>query len=66
MKYTAAIHSDIIINAVYEPLTVIKQYTVVFRADAKVLKTMKVEVGYTLQDSDYPEIPAKEGYTALG
>ena len=63
VKYTAAIHSDIIINAVYEPLTVIKQYTVVFRADAKVLKTMKVEVGYTLQDSDYPEIPAKEGYT---
>ena len=34
-----------------------------FRADAKVLKTMKVEGGYTLQDSDYPEIPAKEGYT---
>ena len=63
VKYTAAIHSDIIINAVYEPSTVIKQYTVVFRADAKVLKTMKVEVGYTLQDSDYPEIPAKEGYT---
>jgi len=63
VKYTAAIHSDITINAVYEPSTVIKQYTVVFRADAKVLKTMKVEVGYTLQDSDYPEIPAKEGYT---
>ena len=63
VKYTAAIHSDITINAVYEPLTVIKQYTVVFRADAKVLKTMKVEGGYTLQDSDYPEIPAKEGYT---
>ena len=62
-KYTAAIHSDITINAVYEPSTVIKQYTVVFRADAKVLKTMKVEGGYTLQDSDYPEIPAKEGYT---
>ena len=63
VKYTAAIHSDITINAVYEPSTVIRQYTVVFRADAKVLKTMKVEVGYTLQDSDYPEIPAKEGYT---
>ena len=62
-KYTAAIHSDITINAVYEPSTVIKQYTVVFRADAKVLKTMKVEGGYTLQDSDYPEILAKEGYT---
>ena len=62
-RYTAAIHSDIIINAVYEPVIVTKQYTVVFRADAKVLKTMKVEVGYTLQDSDYPEIPAKEGYT---
>ena len=62
-KYTAAIHSNVTINAVYEPSTVIKQYTVVFRADAKVLKTMKVEVGYTLQDSDYPEIPAKEGYT---
>ena len=63
VKYTTAIHSDIIINAVYEPVIVTKQYTVVFRADAKVLKTMKVEVGYTLQDSDYPEIPAKEGYT---
>ena len=63
VKYTAAIHSDITINAVYEPVIVTKQYTVVFRADAKVLKTMKVEVGYTLQDSDYPEIPAKEGYT---
>ena len=62
-KYTAAIHSDITIDAVYEPVIVTKQYTVVFRADAKVLKTMKVEVGYTLQDSDYPEIPAKEGYT---
>ena len=62
-RYTAAIHSDITIYAVYEPVIVTKQYTVVFRADAKVLKTMKVEVGYTLQDSDYPEIPAKEGYT---
>ena len=62
-RYTAAIHSDITIDAVYEPVIVTKQYTVVFRADAKVLKTMKVEVGYTLQDSDYPEIPAKEGYT---
>ena len=62
-RYTAAIHSDITIDAVYEPVIVTKQYTVVFRADAKVLKTMKVEGGYTLQDSDYPEIPAKEGYT---
>ena len=60
--YTAAIHNDITINAVYTALKT--KHTVIFFADGKALKTMQVDNGYTLQASDYPAIPPKEGYTS--
>ena len=61
-KYTAAIHNDVTINALYTALET--KHTVIFFADGKALKTMQVDNGYTLQASDYPAIPPKEGYTA--
>ncbi len=60
-KYTNAIHADITIEAVYKEIT---DCTVRFVAERILLKTMKVKVGYTLKDSDYPTIPQKTGYTA--
>ena len=42
---------------------VIPDYVVTFVADGKTVKTMTVEQGYKLKDSDYPTIPAKTGYT---
>ena len=59
--YTAAIHNDITINAVYTALKT--KHTVIFFADGKALKTMQVDNGYTLKASDYPSIPEKDGYT---
>ena len=38
-------------------------YTVTFQADGATVKTMTVEDGYTLKDSDYPAVPTKTGYT---
>ena len=61
-KYAAAIHNDVTINALYTALKT--KYTVIFFADGKALKTMQVDNGYTLQASDYPAIPPKEGYTS--
>ena len=61
-KYTVAIHNDVTINAVYTALET--KHTVIFFADGKALKTMQVDNGYTLQASDYPAIPPKEGYTS--
>ena len=61
-KYTVAIHNDVTINTVYTALET--KHTVIFFADGKALKTMQVDNGYTLQASDYPAIPPKEGYTS--
>ena len=60
-KYTAAIHSNVTINAVYLPIA--SHYTVTFKANGKTLKTMTVADGYVLKTSDYPAIPKRAGYT---
>ena len=41
----------------------IPEYTVTFKADGTTVKTMTVEDGYVLKDSDYPTVPAKSGYS---
>ena len=46
-----------------ETFTQIPDYTVTFKADGTTVKTMTVEDGYTLKDSDYPAVPEKAGYT---
>ena len=46
-----------------ETFTQVPDYTVTFQADGATVKTMTVEDGYTLKDSDYPAVPAKSGYT---
>ena len=60
-KHTAAIHSNVTINAVYSPIS--SHYTVTFKANGKTLKTMTVADGYVLKTSDYPAIPKRAGYT---
>ena len=60
-KHTAAIHSNVTINAVYSPI--VSHYTVTFKANGKTLKTMTVADGYVLKTSDYPTIPKRAGYT---
>ena len=60
-KHTAAIHSNVTINAVYSPIA--SHYTVTFKANGKTLKTMTVADGYVLKTSDYPAIPKRAGYT---
>ena len=46
-----------------ETFTQVPDYTVTFQADGTTVKTMTVEDGYTLKDSDYPAVPTKTGYT---
>ena len=46
-----------------ETFTQLPDYTVTFTADGATVKTMTVEDGYVLKDSDYPAVPAKSGYT---
>ena len=46
-----------------ETFTQLPDYTVTFTADGTTVKTMTVEDGYTLKDSDYPAVPGKTGYT---
>ena len=46
-----------------ETFTQLPDYTVTFTADGATVKTMTVEDGYTLKDSDYPAVPTKSGYT---
>ena len=60
-KHTAAIHSNVTINAVYSPIS--SHYTVTFKANGATLKTMTVADGYVLKTSDYPAIPKRAGYT---
>ncbi|MGN1307256.1 MAG: S8 family serine peptidase [Faecousia sp.] len=50
---------DITVTAQYA----VNTYTVLFVIDGKVFDTLTVEHGYVLTDADYPELPAKEGYT---
>ena len=61
VKYTSAIHSNVTVQAKYT--AVVATYTVTFKADNTVVKTMTVEDGYVLKDSDYPAVPSKTGYT---
>ena len=58
-QHTAAIHSDITVQAVYTQI----RYTVTFVADGATVKTMTVNDGYVLQDEDYPAAPEKDGFT---
>ena len=46
-----------------ETFTQLPDYTVTFTADGTTVKTMTVEDGYVLKDSDYPAVPGKTGYT---
>ena len=46
-----------------ETFTQVPDYTVTFQADGTTVKTMTVEDGYVLKDSDYPAVPTKTGYT---
>ena len=46
-----------------ETFTQVPDYTVTFQADGATVKTMTVEDGYVLKDSDYPAVPGKTGYT---
>ena len=50
-------------QATVETFTQVPDYTVTFKADGTTVKTMTVEDGYTLKDSDYPAVPTKTGYT---
>ena len=61
VKYTSAVHSNVTVQAKYT--AVVTKYTVTFKADNTVVKTMTVEDGYVLKDSDYPAVPSKTGYT---
>ena len=61
VKYTSAVHSNVTVQAKYT--AVVAKYTVTFKADNTVVKTMTVKDGYTLKASDYPTVPAKSGYT---
>ena len=57
VKYTSAVHSNVTVQAKYT--AVVAKYTVTFKADNTVVKTMTVKDGYTLKASDYPTVPAK-------
>ena len=50
-------------QATVETFTQVPDYTVTFQADGATVKTMTVEDGYVLKDSDYPAVPTKTGYT---
>ena len=60
-KYTSAIHKNVTVYVIYRALTTAK-HTVKFVARLEVVKTMTVSDGYTLQSSDYPTVPPREGY----
>ena len=56
---TDPITEDTTIEAVYT----INTYTVTFEAEGETVDTIVVDWGTVLTDEDYPEVPAKEGYT---
>ena len=58
-KVTDPITEDTTIEAVYT----INTYTVTFEAEGETVDTIVVDWGTVLTDEDYPEVPAKEGYT---
>ena len=41
----------------------LKTFTVTFEAEGETVDTIVVDWGTVLTDEDYPEVPAKEGYT---
>ena len=63
VKYTSAIHSNVTVQTKYT--AVVTKYTVTFKADNTVVKTMTVKDGYTLKDFDYPTVPSKTGYNGM-
>ena len=56
---TDPITEDTTIEAVYT----INTYTVTLEAEGETVDTIVVDWGTVLTDEDYPEVPAKEGYT---
>ena len=58
-KYTAAVTSNVTVQATYRKMLPLQ---VQFYAEETLLKSMQVEYGYRLVDSDYPDIPEKPGY----
>ena len=59
-KYTAAVTSDVTIQATYRRMSPV---WVRFYADETLVKTMQVDYGYRLNDLDYPDVPPKTGFT---
>ena len=59
-KYTAAVTSDVTIQATYRRMSPV---WVRFYADETLVKTMQVDYGYRLNDPDYPDVPPKTGFT---
>ena len=64
VKYTSAVHSNVTVQAKYT--AVVAKYTVTFKADNTVVKTMTVKDGYTLKASDYPTVPQKRLHRRMG
>ena len=59
-KYTAAITSNVTVQATYRKMLPL---LVRFYADETLVKTMQVDYGYRLNDLDYPDVPPKTGFT---
>ena len=59
-KYTAAITSNVTVQATYLKMLPL---LVRFYADETLVKTMQVDYGYRLNDLDYPDVPPKTGFT---
>ena len=59
-KYTAAVTSNVTVQAAYRKMLPL---LVRFYADETLVKTMQVDYGYRLNDLDYPDVPPKTGFT---
>ena len=59
-KYTAAVTSNVTVQATYRKMLPL---LVRFYADETLVKTMQVDYGYRLNDLDYPDVPPKTGFT---
>lgn len=58
-KHTTAVMGNVTVQATYRKMLPLQ---VQFYAEETLLKSMQVEYGYRLVDSDYPDIPEKPGY----
>ena len=58
-KHTTAVMGNVTVQATYQKMLPLQ---VQFYAEETLLKSMQVEYGYRLVDSDYPDIPEKPGY----